>query len=651
MKSYIPILLVAALGFSACSGKAKRGTDLGTEVIRASDANAQREFDEGVRALEESRWADAVERFRTVQAQYPGDPIAVVAELYAARAGLAELNVLSGPGGSLPTQTLAALAQLAESREDNRVKWAAAAYYAAGLAAAGQPVDALEALQRYPSPQLSPVVLARDRPSLQVLVAEALLAAGRFSEALAAYGGVWRLSEQAEIRRFAKARGFEAAARVEEAELVDWTGSRDDFERAVAGATLLERRAERAADDEREALQELMRRVAPDLATIDEATRLEGISATLAARAPAQRLAIGLVLPLSGGAAQAGRAALDGALVAVDAYGGTAASTTVVLVDSASADPAAAVARLRVAGVAAIVGPLDNKRAPAWATAANDAEIPLFALTTEPLGAAAGDWAFRWFIDAESEARGVARVAVKDQGDVRIAVLHPNIAYGRKSAAWFTETATAQGATVVLTEEYDRSATDYSRLAARVAKAQPDAIFIPDAAVKVAEVSAFLAQANVWGIDGQHRADPRSRRVQVHYLGTSLWNDPTLLRDARSYVAGALVPAWSSPAFADAATQSFVSAYQAAAGGPPSDVAAFAADAIRFVQSGFDSGVTDPLSVRERARGKSLYRGITGPARFGAQGEPIRVLRFVTVTDAGFAASPRTVNVGVDDPS
>ncbi len=643
------LLIVLILGIGACSGKPKRGVDFGSEIIKASSADAQRLFDEGVQALEEHRWSDAVERFRIVQSQYPDDPIALVAEVYAGRAGLRDLAVLEVGPANVDDAAMVALSQLAQSKVDERVRWAAAAYYAAGLATVGEHAEASSSLATYPSVSLSPLILAGDRPALQVLVAESLLGAGRYGDATGAYGRLWHLAERADLRAFAKSRAFEAAARLDEAELVDSTGGKDDFVRAVCGAALLERRAQRASEDESASLQALMTRIAPDLATIGEANRLEAISLSLAARGPAKRLAIGLVLPLSGAAAQAGRGALDGALVAAGAFDPKAPVTTLVMVDSQTGSPAEHVARLRLAGVSAIVGPLDSRLAGAWAKAANDAEIPIFALTTESLGGAAGQWGFRWFIDARSEATGVARVAVKEQGDARIVILRPNIGYGRRSAEWFATAARAAGATIVLDEEYDRTASDYSRLAARVAKLRPDAIFIPDTATKVGELTAFLAQSNVWGIDGLRRPDARAKRVQVHYLGTSLWNDPALLTQARSYVTGALIPAWSSSAFADAPSRQFFADYSRAVGRPPNDLAAFAADGVGFVRSSFASGHTDALSIRDAAQAKTLYRGVTGASRFGSGGEPVRTLRFISVADGTFSVSTRTATVGLDD--
>lgn len=647
----LTILLVAcALALVACGNKNKR-KPINNETIRAIDAEAQRIFDEGVAALEQEQWATAIEKFHVVQSTYPDDPIATVAELYAGRAGLQVLSVLA-PAESTPNVdegSLASLAQLAAGKVDERVKWGAASYYAAGLATLGRHFEASAALADYPSPALSPVVLEPDRPAVQALIAEGLLGAARYEDAVHAYAGLWHLTATEDTRAFAKSRGFEAAARLGEAKLVDARGHDSEFVRGVMGAVLLERRAHVASDDETAALQQLLRELAPDLATIGEPDRLESISAVLASRRPPQRLAIGVALPLSGQGAAAGRAALDGALVAVDAYDADAATTTLVFADSASADAKAEVAKLKVAGVAAIIGPLDHAKQASWASAANDAEIPLFALTAKPLGDAAGDWGFRWFIDPESEARAVARVALKDQGDSRIVVLKPGLAYGRQSAEWFVAEAQAGGATILLDEEYDRSKTDYSRLAARVAKLRPDAIFIPDTATKVGEISAFLAQANVWGIDGTRRPDPGAKRVQVHYLGTSLWKDGALLRQARSYIAGALIPAWSSGVFDDDVSRQFAADFTAAAGREPSDMAAFSADAVRFVRQAFATGATDPLSIRDLALRPTLTRGITGPTRFGNNGEAIRILRFLTVTDGQFTPSPRTANVGLED--
>lgn len=648
-RAIIIALVAVFVGGAACSNKHKRGTAISSEVIRASNREAQQVFDEGVAALHASQWAVAMEKFRWVQAEYPKDAIAPVAELYAARAALGDLSAADTPPRAT---TLASLASLAESREDDRVRWAAAVYYAIGLVVAGEDAEAVAVLRDYPSSQLSPLVLPVDHLAGALLVAEGQLGAARYSDAIASYGRLWTLAAvdaDAEEILFATSRALESATRIKEAELVDLSSSDDAFARAVAGLTLLERRAAKASPEEAEALQALQQRIATDVATIGEASRLEAVSYHLAANQPAQRLAIALALPLSGPAAPAGRAALDGALVAAQAFKPGMSTTTVIFVDAQTQEAAPQLARLRQLGVAAVIGPLDPKLAATWAAAANAEEIPLIALTTEPIGEHAGDWAFRWFIDAGAEARAAAQVAVQEQGDLRIAVLRPNIGYGRQMGSWFADAARAAGGEIVLDREYDRNATNFSALASEVAAAKPHAIFIPDTGAKVAEVTAFLAQANVWGIAGDRRPDPRSKRTEVHYIGTSLWNDPALLRQARSYVTGALLPAWSSSAFEDTASRAFFADFNRATGRDASDLAAFAADAVGFVRSRFVLGQSSALQVRDAALQKELYRGITGGTRFRSNGEPTRILRFITVREGNFVPTDRTATVGLDE--
>jgi ABC-type branched-subunit amino acid transport system substrate-binding protein len=647
-----PILmlaLVVALLAPACR-KHKKKVEFGKEPIRASSAEAQQKFDAALADLRERNWTEARDGFRLVQAQYPNDPIATLAEVYGARAMIGDVAVFDDESHPVDSAGLAALARLGEAKSvDPRVRYGALVYYSIGLATSGSHGEATLALAEYPSIEVSPVILEMDELAGQALISEALLGAGRWDDALASYDRLYASTKDAGVREFAKTRAFETALELSDDALVEYSSADGELLRAAAGWTLLDRRARRASDQETEALEALLRRVAADLTAIGEGGRVEALSVSLASRGPAERLAIGVALPLSGAAARAGSRAVNGALVAVDAFSDAQSTTTLVFMDSAKADPDEAIARLRSLGVSAIVGPLDASRAPAWAQAANKAEVPLFALTTEPIGEGAGDWAFRWFIDAESEARATARIAYEEQGDRRVAILRPGIGYGRRMADWFADEIEALGGDVVVDIEYDRGDTDYSRLARRVAAEKPDAIYIPDTAVKVGEVTSFLAQANVWGVDGTRRPDPNARRVQVHYLGTSLWQDPDLLRQARSYVAGALIPAWSSAAYES--SDDFFSRYQAATGRGAHDLAAFTYDAVRFVRNGFATGATDTLAIRETARAPTAYRGVTGPTRFGPNGEPIRQLRFITVSDGKFEATERTATVGIPDPS
>lgn len=643
------LLLLATLFASACR-KNKKKVEFGKEPIRARSAEAQQKFDEALEALEAQHWVEARDGFRLIQAQFPNDPVATLAEVYGARAMIRAPAVFDDETHPVEPDALGALVRLGEARSvDPRVRYGALVYYAIGLATSGSSSEALLALADYPSTEVSPVVLPMDALAGQTLIAEALLGAGRFADALSGFDHLYADTSDAGVREFARARAFEAAHELADDALVEFSSADGELLRAAAGWTLLDRRAGRASAEETEALEAMLRRVASDLAAVGEGDRVEALSVSLASRGPARRLAIGVALPLTGPAASVGKRALDGALVAADAYGAGQSTTTLIFVDTAKTTANEAVARLRSLGVSAIVGPLDHDRATAWAQAANDAEVPLFALTTEPMGEVAGDWGFRWFIDARSEARAVARIAYEEQGDRRVAVVRPGIGYGRQMAQWFVDEFEAAGGEVVLDVEYDRGDTDYSRLARKVAAQEPDAVFIPDTAVKVGEVSSFLAQANVWGIDGTLRPDAKAKRVRVHYLGTSLWQHPDLLRQARSYVAGALIPAWASAAYPS--VDDFFARYQRVSGRDAENLAAFCYDAVKFLRAGFAAGVTDTLAVREAARAATVYRGVTGPTRFGPDGEPIRVLRFITVDDGTFKPTQRKTTVGLPDPS
>ena len=653
-------LLIALATQSACSGSHRRNNNFKNEQIRASSPQAQRMFDEGMTLIEQARWEEATTQFRLIQAQYPGDPIAVVAELFASRAQLGELDLLTAASAASASDgPLSALSQLAQSKEDDRVRWAAAAYYAAGVAAASGLHEGTSALGEYPSAAVSPVVAARDRGSLQFLVLEGHLAAGRFPLAVGAAGLLWdhaAASVDAGLQEFAAARAFEAATRMDTEPLLASTSADSPFQRAIAGITLLERRAPVADVAEARSLRDLGTRLAPDASLIGHVERLRDATRMLkGATVENGKLLIAVAVPLSGeGAAArqqiaAGRSAVDGALIGARAESAGRPSTTVVVVDANASDPKAELRALSQQGLTAVIGPLDQASATAWSQAAGSHGVLHFPLTARPLNDGHSDgWSFRWFIDVPSEAAGVARAAVTRQGDQRIAVLRPAVGYGRQAGEAFVTAAQAAGATIVLDEEYDPSATDYSRLANRVARLAPDAIFIPDAATRVGQVTAFLAQANVWGIPGDRQRDPASRRIGVHYLGTSFWNHPELLKHARSYVAGALIPAWSADAFAEPKSRDFFLRYQAFTPAGSHDVAAFAADAVGFLYDGHQSGATSPAALRDLLLDDDPYAGITGPTAFRASGEAMRTLRFITITNEQFVASPITIGVGTD---
>lgn len=698
MRGAFLCLCLVLLGLSACkSAPAARGDDLEERApIAAHSEAAQKQFDAAMALLKAGEYLPARDAFRMLQAEYPEDPIATLAEVYIARASMGKIEPQTSflpeataayPRSSEVAQILGALGE--SDSIDKRIRYGAAAYYALELALRGESEQALNALRDYPSASLSNIVLADDRLAVRSLLLESLWRAGRSDAALdaaarlyqeadaleAKYRGAGNTQalgidgahdEQAQLealapeerrslaflhslKAFSRERAFTIVERdAEELALQDYLHSKMPFLRALAGWRILEQSLDaEIAENERAGLEDLFNQIAPDLVAIDATSRAAELSQRLAAVGGPKRLAIGFLLPLSGSYRAIGARAMAGALVAMNAFHHASEPEVTLIFEDSQGDPAAIFERFKQQKVLAVAGPLDVQRAQKFAPFAHTHQIPMITLTTESVRAQEGAedganvFVFRNFIDAAAEARAAARIGFEQLQDRKAAIVFPDVGYGRVTAQAFAAEFRRLGGQIVAEIAYDRSKSDFSDTATQLAKSGAEAVFLPDSAEKVAEVSAFFANANIWGIASDEKPSKKSGRQQVHYLGTSLWEDPILWRQASSYVEGAVIPVWFSSALTQPETQEFVARFEAIYQRAPSNFEAFSFDTVSWLRALIlERGMRRSVGIRDALLGSATYRGVTGESHMGAGGVSQRALRFVTPSPGGFVALP-----------
>lgn len=621
------LLLALHIGASGCSRPAQRADTVILDPVRAVSPQAQERYDLAVQMMTEGRWEEAREAFLALQTEYPQDPISSVAELYSARASLRDFQV-----GALELRNaLSVFSGLAaDEGVDGRVRFAARIYQATSMVLLGESQAALEYLGREGAATLSPTLLVGDRSDAWALLVEALQQNSRHEDAMIALDRAWQEAETDELRAFVVSRAFEIIPLVPDTVADDWTTASSPILRGLASWRVAHRLAASGGDPG--TLQELVQRAVTDLKSLGEDDRAAQIAQLRPTKSFSGPLRIGVLLPQSGTNAAVGLRAMRGAYLARDAFGARRADGITLLMEDSSKDVEAAMKRLEDAGVSAIIGPVDAAQARTVATTARNLQIPVLALTNEiPLEE--DSWVFRNFLDAEAEARLMAKIARHQLRHDRVHVIFPDIGYGRRMATAFRAEFEKLGGQVVLSEAYDRTAKDYSKLANRVASSQAGAIFIPDAGSKVAEVTAFLAAKNIWG--QAHDAQPiRDNRTRVHYLGTSLWQDETLTRQAGNYVRGAILPVWVSPTLPYPKTQSFFQSYRQSWTSEPGDLEAFTYDSVSLIVEAIEQyGASSPRDIRNLLTDTTAYRGVTGDVRFNTNGSPLRVPHLVELRD------------------
>lgn len=637
------------------------------QVVKTNNEQAKVSFEKAVYLLESKQYQQSIQAFKIVRAEHPNDPVAPASRLYMARAMMGDVQIKqdgSWVSTTKPEQIKAAVQSLSilsqDADLDVQLRYAAMIYKAIGHGVLGQIKAAMATLKPYASGSMSALVLKADRVAGFRVLSAALLHHKRYKMALLATANLRAAREAQNIANkvqgkdivmiYATSKAFELASTYVDAKALhlEFVVSKDALLQASAGSALIHKYANDTTpmdETRRKLVEDLYNRTTAALTQLGLPERVRELSRVMVTLSDQRKLVIGAALPLSGKAKPIGLRAMRGLLVAQQAYE-RASKASVTLVFEDANDPASEVfARLKKQGALAIIGPLDKSRAKTYSTLATAAKLPLIMLTAKPLPSsdikAQDAFVFRHFIHASAEAQVVAKLSATTYKHQRIVVVSPDIPYGQLMRDAFVDTLKKHQKAPVLVVSYDRKKNNYTTLARQIARAKPDAIFIPDTADKVSQLSAFLAKENVWGRAPNAKPTKRTRRQWVNYLGTSLWQDARLIQQAATYVTGASIPTWYSPTFATKRAKRFTQSHRTIFGVVPSIYEAFAYDAMMWLRDlTLSRGLRRPVALRDALLNKQGFDGVTGHARFHPWGEPDRKIQVVSVRTSGFVSTP-----------
>jgi ABC-type branched-subunit amino acid transport system substrate-binding protein len=377
---------------------------------------------------------------------------------------------------------------------------------------------------------------------------------------------------------------------------------------------------------------------------------------------------LGVVLPLSGPYASYGEESLRGILLAVGIFAEASAAATGakpvsesgsaepsgvrILVRDTAGDPARAAAAVRDLArhedVKAIVGPLRSSTSEAAARAAEEAGIPLIALTTSERVSQERRFIFRLRTGPEDELRYLVDYAFRTLGARRFAILYPDDGYGRGMRDHFWRIVEEQGGWLVAAAAYEPGATDFGsairemvgyplltgsergaleerdsflrrgrrlppRAAARAREIAHemigpeglplppvvdfDALFVPDTYEQIGLLAPQLAFNDLTG---------------VQLLGPSDWYHPDLIEIAREHVSGAVISALFDPQSRFGFVADFVNRYRQTFGSEPDAFSANAYDAANLVLVQLARGFETRDAVRQGVLRTQAYPGASG---------------------------------------
>jgi ABC-type branched-subunit amino acid transport system substrate-binding protein len=282
---------------------------------------------------------------------------------------------------------------------------------------------------------------------------------------------------------------------------------------------------------------------------LDLLRSLEKVSATT----------IGVILPLTGRNAAIGQRMLKTIEMGLGLHYGKSNFQLAVIDTQGNPDKARrGVERLvREDNVVAVLGALSSREAESAALMADELGVPLITLSQRSGLTDVSPYVYRNSLTPEMQIYHLVQTAMTQYGMKKFAILYPNDAYGVESANIFWDQVEARGGEITAAQIYDPNSTDFkvvceklsgkfyieARLEEYKAKQKEfsqkarkrssrenisaedildpivnyDAIFIPDSAKNMGQISAFLSYVGV---------------KDVHLLGTNLWNTPGLARRA-----------------------------------------------------------------------------------------------------------------------
>ncbi len=456
------------------------------------------------------------------------------------------------------------------------------------------------------------------------------------------------------------AKQFEAY-KIRSLEIIQSRLTNEELERVTASndgaalrASALFRLGELSVDDHKlDQARNYFGRVVNTAPGSDEARKSQEMLSQLDAVRKVEPKTIGIVLPMTGKYAAISQKTLRAAQMGLGLYGSNTSSFKLAVVDSeGSSDNARrGVEKLvKEDNVIAVIGSVLSKTAPAVAAKTSELGVPSLALSQKAGVTELGNSVFRNSLTSEMQVRYLAKTAVEEMGLKKFAILAPNDQYGVEFSNIFWDEVLARGGQITSAQIYSPKETDFRDVVQRLvgtyyiearadeyklrlkewADAQTkhsarnappddllppiadfDAVFIPDSAKAMGQISAMLAYNNVKG---------------VRLLGTNLWNITGIAKRAGNSASSLLfVDSYVStdPAFSNSY---FVKEYRAQFNEDPGIFELQAYDSALILRQLISQGATSRDSLSRALLQLKDFPGSLGPLTISAEREIQRPL-------------------------
>lgn len=328
----------------------------------------------------------------------------------------------------------------------------------------------------------------------------------------------------------------------------------------------------------------------------------------------AEPVRVALLVPLSGQASVVGKAMLDAAQLALFEFDDP---DVLLMPKDTAGNPARAAQAAREAiseGADIILGPLFASSVAAVSAPAQLSGVPVIAFSTDRN--VAGDGVYLLSFLPEEDIERVVDFAVLE-GHQRFAALLPQNEYGQRVRSQLGQAIVARGAELSATESYTPTTDGMLAPAERLAKLKDnyDVVLLPAGGTELQGLAPLLPYYDV---------DPR----QVKFIGTGLWDDPSVLREP------SLVGGWFA-APPPETRNAFQGRFERVYGSKPHRIASLAYDATSLAIA-LSGGAPGQRYTVAELTAEDGFAGIDGVFRFTPQGLNERGLAVMEVRPGGF---------------
>ncbi len=326
-------------------------------------------------------------------------------------------------------------------------------------------------------------------------------------------------------------------------------------------------------------------------------------------------LKIGMVVPVTGPAAESGKYALTGVKIALDrvnkAGGVLGKQVELITEDDQTTNPGGVLAFSKLAAqndIVAFLGPIRSTQVHAIAPDLLKVGKPMMFGGTDPALTKLGNrWLFRFRPNDSYSGRVIAAYGIETLGKKNWAVIHSTDAFGTNGSKALTEALGKAGAKVALDQGYPNQSQDFTPVVLAIKQSGADII------------GSYFTFENDLAIFARQL---RQLGVTIPWVGSPSIAVATAVKLAGPALHGTFGVADFAEESSDAARE-FGKLYRAASGGAAPDIfASWPYDAMNVLCAAINkAGSTDPEKIRDAILATKGYPGAEGEYNFDEFGD------------------------------